>query len=262
MAAAESPGKLPAGSQDPAATSSCSLRHKLLLLIDVGPGSSGPGATENIAVDSAARCEWSHGSSSLSLRSLPGWRPCPHAVSPPPPATRCILITLDGARTRRCSAASTSPILQSTLSERASGSRSSRSTSASGRRRPEARREKLMPFFWGTLMREHGSIAGNRALGSAVRADQHAQVLVSGLLGDPHRRGARRRDQEQRPRPAIRIRPCSSSLKERLSLPPRAVAAFASWDVFNDDRRAHRGRISPSTPATRRSSRATRRSAS
>jgi len=33
---------------------------------------------------------------------------------------------------------------------------------------PQQRREKLMPFFWGTLMKQHGSIAGNRSLGSAV----------------------------------------------------------------------------------------------
>ncbi|HMY75821.1 MAG TPA: phosphoglyceromutase, partial [Blastocatellia bacterium] len=33
---------------------------------------------------------------------------------------------------------------------------------------PEERRMKLMPFFWGTLMKDHGSIAGNRALGSSV----------------------------------------------------------------------------------------------
>ena len=33
---------------------------------------------------------------------------------------------------------------------------------------PEERRAKLMPFFWGTLMKEHGSIAGNRRLGSTV----------------------------------------------------------------------------------------------
>ncbi|MFN0109644.1 MAG: phosphoglyceromutase, partial [Blastocatellia bacterium] len=32
----------------------------------------------------------------------------------------------------------------------------------------EERRMKLMPFFWGTLMKEYGSIAGNRSLNSAV----------------------------------------------------------------------------------------------
>ena len=35
--------------------------------------------------------------------------------------------------------------------------------------RSQERRRKLMPFFWGTLMSEHGSIAGNQALGSSVR---------------------------------------------------------------------------------------------
>jgi hypothetical protein len=33
---------------------------------------------------------------------------------------------------------------------------------------PLPRREKLMPFFWKVLMREHGSIAGNRILASRV----------------------------------------------------------------------------------------------
>ena len=32
---------------------------------------------------------------------------------------------------------------------------------------PEERRAKVMPFFWGTLMRDHGSIAGNRATTAA-----------------------------------------------------------------------------------------------
>src|SRR5262252_5052904 len=40
---------------------------------------------------------------------------------------------------------------------------------------PEERRMKLMPFFWGTLMRDRGSIAGNPARGSRVHlANGHA----------------------------------------------------------------------------------------
>ena len=34
-----------------------------------------------------------------------------------------------------------------------------------------------MPFFWGTLIKEHGSIAGNRDLGSAVMTTE--QVVGS-----------------------------------------------------------------------------------
>ena len=33
---------------------------------------------------------------------------------------------------------------------------------------PQARREKLMPFFWGEWMSQHGSVIGNRALGSQM----------------------------------------------------------------------------------------------
>ena len=40
---------------------------------------------------------------------------------------------------------------------------------------PEERRVRLMPFFWGTLMRDHGSIAGNPARASRVRlTNDHA----------------------------------------------------------------------------------------
>ncbi len=55
----------------------------------------------------------------------------------------------------------------------------------------EERRAKLMPFFWGTLMREHGSIAGNPGKAEPRAPLQRSSVLVPGLLGDPDRPGAR-----------------------------------------------------------------------
>ena len=77
-----------------------------------------------------------------------------------PPAV--VLITLDGARTEEIFGGLDLAVLKSTLSDKQTVE-----TQPVYRRfwapTPEARREKLMPFFWGTLMREHGSIAGNRA---------------------------------------------------------------------------------------------------
>src|SRR5438105_8059235 len=34
---------------------------------------------------------------------------------------------------------------------------------------PEQRRERVMPFFWGTLMKQYGSVAGNRDRVSTVQ---------------------------------------------------------------------------------------------
>ena len=78
-----------------------------------------------------------------------------------------VLVTLDGARVEEVFGGLDREILRSQLNER------QRVEDQPVYKRfwadtPEARREKLMPFFWGTLMREHGSVAGNPALGSRV----------------------------------------------------------------------------------------------
>jgi len=57
---------------------------------------------------------------------------------------------------------------------------------------PQARREKLLPFFWGTLMRQHGSIAGNPALRSRVHVTNrhlisypgYSELLIGRALDD------------------------------------------------------------------------------
>ena len=78
-----------------------------------------------------------------------------------------ILITLDGARIEEMFGGMQVGILQSTLREgqKVEDSPLYRRFWAES---PQARREKLMPFFWKTLMAEHGSIAGNPELGSSV----------------------------------------------------------------------------------------------
>ena len=100
-----------------------------------------------------------------------------------------ILITLDGARTEEMFGGLDLDVFKSTLREKQriedqpAYKRFWADTAA-------ARREKLMPFFWGTLMREHGSIAGNKALGSSVTLTNTPPLFIPGLFGDPRRRGA------------------------------------------------------------------------
>jgi hypothetical protein len=101
-----------------------------------------------------------------------------------------ILITLDGARTEEIFGGLQLDILRSTL-------RKGQTVEESPAYRqfwaetPKDRREKLMPFFWKTLMAERGSIAGNPSLGSAVRLNNHhrfAPGYAEMLLGRPRRR--------------------------------------------------------------------------
>ena len=66
---------------------------------------------------------------------------------------------------------------------------------------PEERREQLMPFFWGTLMATHGSIAGNAARGSRVHLTNGHWFSYPGIFRDPGWPRSRRHHQEQRSDP-------------------------------------------------------------
>jgi len=97
---------------------------------------------------------------------------------------------------------------------------------------PEERRKKLMPFFWGTLMREHGSIAGNPALKSRVHLANGHWFSYPGyseiLTGRAHDDVIKSNDAVRNPYPTV-----LEFLKQNAGLSSNQVAAFASWDVFN-----------------------------
>ena len=97
---------------------------------------------------------------------------------------------------------------------------------------PEARREKLMPFFWGTLMKQHGSIAGNRALNSAVMTTNKMFFSYPGyseiLTGQAHDDVINSNDRKRNQFPSV-----LEFLKRKLNLNKNQVALFGSWDVFN-----------------------------
>lgn len=97
---------------------------------------------------------------------------------------------------------------------------------------PQERRLRLMPFFWGTLMKEHGSIAGNRALGSAVMTTNKMWFSYPGyseiLTGQAHDDVINSNDRKRNPYPSV-----LEFLKRKLKLDSKQVASFGSWDVFN-----------------------------
>ena len=149
----------------------------------------------------------------------------------PPVADNVILITLDGARIEEMFGGMQIGILQSTL-------RAGQKVEDSPTYRrfwdesPRARREKLMPFFWKTLMAEHGSIAGNPALGSAVRLNNRHRFSYPGyaeiLLGEPHDDVINTNDPNRNPYTTV-----LEAMRERLRVGPERVATVASWAHFN-----------------------------
>ena len=96
---------------------------------------------------------------------------------------------------------------------------------------PQARREKLLPFFWGTLMREHGSIAGNPALRSRVHVTNrhlvsypgYSELLVGRALDDVIKSNALTHNPN---------RTVLEFLQSSHRLSKQQVAAFASWPVL------------------------------
>ena len=145
--------------------------------------------------------------------------------------SRVILITLDGARTEEIFGGLDADVLASTLrenqklEEQAVYKRLWAET-------PEARREKLMPFFWGTLMRDHGSIAGNVRAGSSVTLTNTHRVSYPGyaeiLLGEAHDDEIKSNDANRNPFVTV-----LEEVQSRLKLSPAQVAAFTSWNVFD-----------------------------
>ena len=97
---------------------------------------------------------------------------------------------------------------------------------------PEARREKLMPFFWGTLMKTHGSIAGNPAIGSRVHLTNRHWFSYPGysemLVGRANDDVIKSNDPVRNPNQTV-----LQFLKTSNGLTRDQVAAFTSWDVFS-----------------------------
>ncbi len=96
---------------------------------------------------------------------------------------------------------------------------------------PEERREKLMPFFWGTLMKQHGSIAGNRSKGSAVMTTNKMWFSYPGyseiLTGQAHDDIIKSNDSIRNPNTSV-----LEFLKRKLRLNSKQVAGFSSWGVM------------------------------
>ena len=153
------------------------------------------------------------------------------AQNPIGPPDNVILITLDGARVQEMFGGLDIDILRSTL-KKGQAVEDQPVYRRFWADSPHARREKLMPFFWKTLMPERGSIAGNGSLGSTVRVTNRHRFSYPGyseiLVGEAHDDAIKSNDPIRNPNVTV-----LETVRERLSLPPARVATVASWAHFN-----------------------------
>lgn len=141
-----------------------------------------------------------------------------------------VLVTLDGARWQDVFDGLDVDVLRS-----ASGRTPVERTAAYRRfwaETPQARRERLMPFLWTTLVRQEGFLAGNRHLGSRVEVANRQRVSLPGyaelLTGAPHddvMRGNRRARY-----PFLNV---LEWLRPAMGLGRGEVAVFGSWSTLH-----------------------------
>jgi hypothetical protein len=155
----------------------------------------------------------------------------PPASMAQPPRQSVVLVTLDGARTEEIFGGLDADVLASTLKK------DDKLEDQPVYRRfwaetPDARRQKLMPFFWNTLMREPAFVAGNRRIGSSVTLTNTHRFSYPGyaeiLLGEAHDDTIKSNDPVRNPYVTV-----LEELRAKLSLTPAQVGVFTSWDVFN-----------------------------
>lgn len=95
---------------------------------------------------------------------------------------------------------------------------------------PKERREKLMPFFWGTLAKE-GVVLGNQALGSKVLLRNPHRFSYPGyaeILNGQYVEPVTSNDAIFSPRQTV-----LEFLKDQKGWSADDVAAFGSWKIFN-----------------------------
>jgi hypothetical protein len=142
-----------------------------------------------------------------------------------------ILITLDGVRTEEMFGGLDATIFASTLGPKLHLEDQPLFKQYNAPT-PQARREKLMPFLWTTLLREHGSIAGDKTAGSQVLLTNTHRFSYPGyaelMLGVAHDEEIKSNDNVFYPHETV-----LEFLKGRLRLTDAQVAVFGSWENFS-----------------------------
>jgi hypothetical protein len=140
-----------------------------------------------------------------------------------------ILITLDGARRQEIFGGMDAGLYKK-IDEEAEKKTPYKTYAAET---AEQRREKLMPFFWQVWMKNHGSIAGNKALKSEAKTINNHLFSYPGysemLTGEAHDDVIKSNARVQNTFPSF-----LQFLQTKLKLDANGVAVFSSWNVMNE----------------------------
>ncbi len=146
------------------------------------------------------------------------------------PVDRLVLVTLDGVRCEELFGGMDAGVLRQFAKER----KLEQLTDYKNFWAKDAatRRLRLMPFFWGTLMKEHGSVIGNSKLGSEVHLKNRWRVSYPGyselVTGQAQDKVIKNNNKVYNPKPTV-----FEALKGHLQVPAKRVAVFASWQVMH-----------------------------
>ena len=164
----------------------------------------------------------------VSLGLLAG--PALLSQSDPGTGRRLVLVTLDGVRIDEVFGGVDVPTLRAARAAAGKGLHDSAAYARFAAETREERRRRLMPFLWGTLLAEHGSIAGDAALGSHVRVSNRQRLSYPGyselLTGRAHDE-VLGNDPGQNPYPTF-----LEFVASREATKPEDVAVFASWPTI------------------------------
>ena len=154
----------------------------------------------------------------------------PRAVVHAGPARHIVLVTIDGTRTEEIFGGLDASVLASVTEHGAI--KDTRAYRLYWDDTPEARRARLMPFLWKTLLTTQGSIAGNRARGSKFGVANMMRFSYPGyaelLTGAAHDDTITSNDNRRYPYLTV-----LEFLRARLGLPAEKVAVFGSWETFS-----------------------------
>lgn len=145
------------------------------------------------------------------------------------PAARLIVVSLDGVRVQEVFGGLDRDLLQHVIGEQ---NVEEHALYRSYWHRDAAdRRRALMPFFWGELLTQHGSIVGNGATGSVMRLGNRHRFSYPGyaelMLGVPYDDEIDSNDNRRYPHETI-----LQFFRRSLAARPEQVALFGSWSVF------------------------------
>jgi hypothetical protein len=145
-------------------------------------------------------------------------------------ADRVIVISLDGVRTQEMFGGLDATILQHVLGPKVAAA-DHPLYKAYWRETREARRAALMPFLWGTLLEQHGSIVGDHAAGSVMQLGNTHRFSYPGyaelMTGSPHDAVIDNNDNRRYPFETV-----LQFLRREFGATREQVACFGSWDVF------------------------------